>query len=136
MVGVHKGQEASAREDPTACDQLLVLHNTIAGCSGPIAGSNRVALGVVHPWAPVGRRVVGPDRRAGVVGSLGPGVDSHGFVEGSLDPEEGTGVAGEDNLLRLADLGRRKNLKLLVLHDLHLQVGREMDLGSCGLVSH
>jgi hypothetical protein len=128
MVGVHKGPEASAREDPTACGRLLVLRSTIADCSGPIAGSSQAALGVVHPWVRVGRRVVDPDRSVAVVDSLGPGVDSHGFVEGSLDPEEGTAVAGEDNLLQKADLGRRTNLKRLDLREQHLRVRREMNL--------
>jgi hypothetical protein len=76
--------------------------------------------------------VVDPDRRAGVVGSLGPGVDSHGFVEGSLDPAAGSAVAAaaaaaEDNLLRTADLGHRRNLRPLVLRDLHLRVGHGMN---------
>lgn len=96
-------QEVDVRVGPIVCDLLLALRNTIAGCSGPIAGPSLAALAVVHPWARVDQPEVDPDHTAAVVGD--PVEDSSVPVEDSPDPGAGIAVAGEGSH-QVVDLDR------------------------------
>lgn len=138
------GLEASVQVDPTVCGQWLARRSTIAGCSDPTVAPSRAALAVVHPLGREDLRVVVLGRMDFVAGSLaggnlGPGVgipdlevDTVAAGEDSLDPEGDTAVAGEE-VLQLAELGRRRNLMLHEWHLVQHETSPWMDL--CALFS-
>jgi hypothetical protein len=92
-------QAVSEQEGPIVCAQSPAPHSTIAGCSGPTAGSSPVALAAGHPLARAGPREVVPGRRdvvaVAVAGIPGPGVDTVGSEEGSPGPAANIVVAEE-----------------------------------------